>query len=191
MIHVYDCAQGSEEWHRLRSGKYTGTSAHKLLRYGAIEYALTEQSSFGGNFYTKRGHILEDEAINLYERLTGRHVDRPGFVTNDRFPDAGYSPDGLADLPLIECKAFNKKKHLSIYYGEPPFEVLAQIHFGLTICERKLAHLLIYNPDFAKKNDPDYNPKLALKIIEIKYNRNIANNFKRILGKETREILAA
>jgi YqaJ-like viral recombinase domain len=177
MVTIHSVPQGSDSWHALRAGKYTGSNAWKLLRYGAIDYALTEQSSFNGNFYTKRGHILEDEAIELYEAITGRHVERPGFVTNDEFPSCGYSPDGLDLTPTLEVKAFNIEKHLRIINGDIPFEVLAQVHFGLLICDRSCANLLPYNPDVE-------NPKEAFKIITIKRNRNIINNFKRILRKE-------
>lgn len=190
MITVHDdIEQGSQAWHDLRAGKYTGSNAHKLLRYGAIEYALTEQSSFGGNYWTKRGHQLEDEAIGLYEAIVGHRVGRPGFVTNDAFPGCGYSPDGLDDIPTIEVKAFNLKKHLRMIDGDIPFEVLAQVHFGLLICERPYSNLVPYNPELAKKEinglpNPLYDPRRALKIIRIDYSRAIANNFKRILEKE-------
>jgi hypothetical protein len=174
VITVHDeVIQGSHEWDHLRAGLYTGSNAHKLLKYGAIEYARTETSTFKGNYYTKRGHLLEDEAIELYEAIKKVKVPRPGFITNDEFPDCGFSPDGFPDEPIIECKAFNEKKHLSIYNGDIPLEVMAQIQFGLMICERPLAHLLIYNPELE--------PKLAFKIIEIKYNPKVGNNFKRIL----------
>lgn len=183
-IHT-DAPQGSEAWLKARDGKYTGTSAHKLLKYGVIEYARTANTGFTGNFYTRRGHVLEDESIGIYEAIRHCRVDRPDYVTNDQFPDCLFSPDGLCDGTLIECKAFNQKKHLSIYGGDVPFEILAQIHFGLLICELKQARLLIYNPEFAKPSNPLYDPKKAFKMIEVRYNRNIANNFKRILGKET------
>lgn len=67
--------------------------------------------------------------------------------------------------------------------------ILAQIHFGQLIWEKRGARLLIYNPNFAKKElngspNPNYDPKKALKVIDVKYNRNIQNNFKRILRKE-------
>ena len=114
MIKVHEVSQGSEAWHELRAGKYTGSNAHKILKFGAIPYSLTETGNFKGNFYTKRGHILEVEAIELYEAITGLKVDRPGFVTNDLYPSAGYSPDGLLDDQLIEIKCFDKKEHMKL-----------------------------------------------------------------------------
>lgn len=152
-------------------------------------YAIAEITGFGGNFYTRRGHILEDEAIDLYATITGHKVSRPGFVTNSKYLGCGYSPDGFdddLDIPL-EVKAFEPSKHMKMFNGVVTLKVLAQIYFGQFIWEKKGARLIIYNPDFAKKTidgepNPIYDPAKAFKIIEVKYSRNIMNNFKRILG---------
>lgn len=176
MIQIHELEQGADEWHKLRQGKYTGSNAHKLLKYGAIDYALTQASNFKGNFYTKRGGILEHEAIELYATIKQCTVTRPGFVTNTGYPLCGYSPDGLTDDRVVEVKCFNKTRHMQIFKGEIPIEVLAQVHFGMLICDKPYAHLVIYNPDL----DPTY----AFKSITIRATRNIQNNFKRILSQD-------
>lgn len=182
MIQIHDdIEQGTQAWLDVRNGKYTGSNAWKLLRYGATAFAQASNQASVDTRWTRRGHALEPEAISVYEAIRHCHVDRPGYVTNDQFPDCLFSPDGLVNGTIVECKAFNPNKHLAIYHGDIPFEVMAQVQFGMMLCELTLAHLVIYNPDFAKEGKP----KLAFKIIEIKANRNIANNFKRILGKET------
>lgn len=182
MITVHDCLQGTDAWHELRSGKYTGSNAHKLLTAGGKKviadgastlYALTGTDEFGGNFYTKRGHILEEEAIELYEAIKRQKVERPGFVTNTSFPACGYSPDGIVPDATIEVKCFNQAKHMAIYGGEIPLTVMAQLHFGMLICGKALARLVIYNPEL--------DPKLAFKIIEVKARRPITKNFNQIL----------
>lgn len=184
MIVVHEVTQGTLEWHELRQDKYTGSNAHKLLKFGAVKYAITEQQAFSGNFFTERGHLLEEEAIGLYEIINSCVVQRPGFVSNSLYPGCGYSPDGIQGSPgrrdrlrdvLLEVKCFNEKKHLAIAKGEVPVEILAQIHFGLLICGLTKARLILYNPDLA--------PELALKVIEVSFNRNIQNNFKKILSK--------
>lgn len=184
MIHVHEVIQGTDEWHALRAGKYTGSNAHKLLKYGAREFTLTQTTAFGGNFYTRRGHTLEEQAVDLYERIFKSSVERPGFVTNDTLPTCGYSPDGLTERLVIEVKCFNKTKHLKIFGGEIPVEILAQIHFGMMICDRSAAQLVIYNPDFMKPEDgSEPQPKLAFKSIDIKMSRTIRDNFKNIIKK--------
>lgn len=188
-IHVHDIEQGTPEWIELRSGLYTGTSGDKLLADAAktkivdgitSRYAAAENTGFGGNFFTKRGHILEEEAIELYEAITGHTVSRPGFITNDRYPSCGYSPDGHDDSLgiLLEVKCFNEQKHLEIYHakhpiGEIPRKILAQIYFGRLIWEKRRARLIIYNPDLEAD--------LAFKIIDLPFGRDIIANFKRIL----------
>lgn len=195
-VKLHEVAQNSKAWLALRAPLYTGSGAHKLLRYGAIEYSKAGQGSFKGNFWTKRGHLLEDQAIGLFERikqvkcLVNADGDRIGFVTNTRYPGCGYSPDGITDLWVVEVKCFDRKKHLAIYNtGVLPLEIMAQIQFGLMICERQVAYLVIYNPDFAKQvidgeRNPDYDPKKAIKIIEIKARPATHVNYRRILKKE-------
>lgn len=183
MIKIHDdIEQGTDEWLELRKDLYTGSNAHKLLKSSgkmkivdgvASPYALAEITGFAGNFYTKRGHILEDEAIELYEQIKKCTVERAGFVTNSKFPNCGYSPDGLRADRTLECKAFKEEKHMTMFRGELPITVLAQCHFGMLICGKKFCDLLIYNPDLEARE--------AFKIITIRYNPKIAANFKRIL----------
>jgi hypothetical protein len=171
VITIHRIKQGSDEWQAIRDGLYTGTSAEKLLRFGAIDYSLTARSDFSGNFFTKRGHLLEDEAVELYETVYETVVDRPGFVTNSLFPTCGYSPDGLDGAYLIEVKCFDVKGHMEIVNGNVPFKVVAQIHFGMLICGKRKARLIAYNPKIE-------NDDMALHIVEYRRNPAIDKNFK-------------
>lgn len=200
MITIHDIEQGTPEWLKMREELYTGSNAHKLLEHankvrivdGKVSpYAIAEITGFKGNFYTDRGHMLEEEAIELYEQITGKNVDRPGFVTNSKWPGSGYSPDGTVTDRTIEVKSFNVEKHKKLIAGELDIKILAQVHFGQLICGKKLTDFVAYNPVFAKKEfivngfpvpNPDYDPKSALVIITIKHNPKIAANFKRILS---------
>jgi hypothetical protein len=170
---VRDVEQGSEEWLAARDGKYTGTSAIRLLKYGDIEYSRTQVSDFRGNFFTKRGHILEDQAIEIYQAVYGEVVDRPGYVLNDEFPRCLFSPDGLTDTRVIEVKCFNAEKHMAMRAGDIPVSIKAQIHFGMLISGLRAARLVIYNPDV--------DSALAFKAIDIPYQPAIESNFRRRL----------
>lgn len=199
MVIVHDVEQGSEAWLKLREGLYTGSNADKLLSYATsfkiiagerIAYALTELSKFGGNFWTKRGHLLEDEAIALYEDIKHVVVARPGMITNTKYPGCGYSPDGWPPIPLLEVKCFDVKKHMELIRGRIPLKVLAQIHFGLLITERPYAELIAYCP----RRDPETGEYLLpikdqFKIIRINRSPAILANFRRIL-KKAREYAA-
>ena len=177
MIVLHDCTQGSEEWHSLREGLYTGSNAEKFLKHGKIDYALNHLNSFRGNRWTERGHLLEDEAIDLYEQIRQISVLRPGFITNDKYPDFGYSPDAI-DSALIEVKCFDEPSHLELIRAKKiddiPLKVLAQVYFGLTITELPLAYLIPYHPKIK-------DPKERFKIIEIPPKRAVISNFKKIM----------
>ncbi|MHB8600891.1 MAG: YqaJ viral recombinase family protein [Ktedonobacteraceae bacterium] len=138
-VTIHTVEQGSPEWLAARDGKYTGTSAAKLLKYGIIEYSKTATSTFTGNWFTRRGHELEPQCLEIYEAIKKCKVLRPGYVTNSDFLDCLFSPDGVTEDTLLECKAFNEKKHSAIYNGDIPFEIQAQIHFGMLITELKQA----------------------------------------------------
>jgi len=191
--------QGTPEWLARREGLYTGSGADKLLMFagqlkvvrGVVsKYSIAEITGFGGNYHTKRGHLLEDKAIELYCLIRKCTVEFPGFVTNTKYPGCGYSPDGWMPERLLEVKCFERKKHLDMYHGNIPFKVLAQIHFGLFLTNRPECDLIIYNPEFAMKEidgvpNPDYDPKLAFKIINIKRKGSICQNFRRVLKVAT------
>lgn len=177
MIQVHDVEQGTDQWLELRAGKFTGSNADKLLSFGAIDYSLTESGKFRGNFWTKRGHILEKEAIELYEQIKNTSVERVGFVTNSSWPAAGYSPDGLLSDRTIEVKCFDIKKHKEILSGAIPFKVLAQIHFGMLICDKNQVDLIVYNPS------QELEVKDQFKIFNIKGKRQIKSNLNNILTR--------
>lgn len=202
MITYHDIEQGTPEWKELRADRYTGSNADKLLQYAGrtrltdgeiTPYAIAEITGFKGNFYTRRGHLLEDQAIALYQKITGEtgiRIDdnrRVGFVTNEKYPHCGYSPDDIYPDKTIEVKAFEVKKHLAMIEGDIPLKVLAQCYFGMLICDKKLCDLLLYNPTFAKKeidgkHNPYYHPRKALVIHTIQWKSSIAKNFDRILA---------
>lgn len=155
MIRIFstdEIEQGSDLWHDMRNRYATGTDAYDLLRGKTVDEVLAKKqaSTFRGNYYTRRGHILEDEAKSLYSELY-QPVENAGFVTNSKYPRAGVSPDGLVgEDGLVECKAFNEKRHLKVYESLDP-HIIAQVQFQLFVTERKWCDLVLFNPDI----DPD------------------------------------
>ena len=147
-IHYYDdLVQGREEWLAIRENKISGSTAHKLLGKGipSLNSFNSSDSNFGGNFATKRGHLLEDEAIELYEAIKGVKVLKTGLVTNDKYPLAIYSPDGYLEDRTIEVKCFLPKAHLEAI-KRPSLKILAQCYFGQIILEKNLTDLILYCP---------------------------------------------
>lgn len=172
MIQFHEVEQNSPEWFELRAPLYTASEAYKLLKLGKFK---KEKSNFKGNKYTRRGHLLEPEALELYHAIKGTTSLSHGFVTNTKYPNAGASPDDLTHDTYVEVKCFGEDRHIKCSINQPP-EIVAQIQFGMMVTEYKKADLVLYNPDIEDN-------KMCLFIIEIKRNKNIHDNFKRILGE--------
>jgi hypothetical protein len=171
MIRYYYMEQRSPIWHKYREGKWTGSTAIDLLR-GKLTPPQSDNNY--DNKYMLRGRVLEPLAIEAYERKTGRSVAHYGFITNSKYPHAGYSPDGVDhDGNLLEVKCLNTEKHNAIISGDLPIptEYLAQIQFGLLITGIEKAKLILYNPD----------AEVVLHVTDILPNADIQANLKRKL----------
>ncbi len=174
-IHYYDeIEQGSEEWKLLRAGKISGSTAHKLLgkTLPKLSSFNNANDTFTGNFATKRGHLLEPEAIEIYERINGVKVLLTGYVTNDKYPNCLYSPDGYLDDRTIEVKCFLPKHHLECIQRTDT-KILAQCHFGQMIMEKPLTDLILYCP----KSEVPIDQMFVVK--QLKENSKIQDNFKK------------
>lgn len=167
MIIWHDVEQGSPKWFKLREGLWTGSKAIRLLQ----GKSLPIEAQWGGNNATRRGHALEVAAIREYERKYRTKVQRPGFVTNTVYPNAGYSPDGIDHAWLLEAKAFAGQRHEDLVAEKIPLIVLVQILFGMIITGKRKARLLAFNPE----------NEVQLVVVEITYEKLIGNNIRRKL----------
>ena len=177
MLTILEVKQNSPEWYKAREGKVTGSIVEGLLTKG-LDHALKQNlNRTHGNFYTQRGHILEEEAVELYEQIHDVKLQRPGMVINDLYPNAACSPDAI-DLSiecLIEIKCFIAKNHNAIQNETLiPFKIMSQLQFHMMICELQVARLVMYNPDI---EDHDQ----AYREIEVKANKAIQGNMARKL----------
>ena len=148
IIPTNEVEQGTPKWLELRSKYVTATDCYDLIKGTPISELLARKTnnSFKGNYYTQRGHDLEPYAKYVYSQLY-QPVTDAGFIINDLYPNAGYSPDGLvADNGLVEVKCFNVKRHLDVYQNLDP-HIICQIQFGLLISGRDWCDLVLYNPD--------------------------------------------
>jgi len=167
--------QGTSEWLEAREGLITGSIADKLLKYRLGDATLENYKHTRDTFYTKRGRLLEDEAIELYEAIHKCKVARPGLIFNSKYTNAACSPDGIDRPHLIEVKAFAEKNHNEVRdYKSIPFKIMAQLQFNMMICDLKVARLIMYNPDLA-------DPKEAYREIEVIRLPKIQANLKRRL----------
>lgn len=175
MITIHEVEQNTPEWDELHKGRWTGSTAIKLLQ----GKQLPKWGGFEGNKYTKRGKVLEHIALREYARETDIEPLTAGFVTNSEYINAGCSPDGLTGDTLLEVKCLNGERHEKLIKGDIPIEYLAQIHFGMVICDLKKAQLLAFNPEYEQQ----------LTIIDIPYDPEIADNIRTKLDADSRGMI--
>ncbi|MDP4226023.1 MAG: YqaJ viral recombinase family protein [Bacteroidota bacterium] len=182
-IKIHNVDQNSEEWLELRKGKVTASNAYILLKKGVNAAIAANNGESGGGFYAARGHILEEEAIEIYQEVTGKKVHKVGFITNDKYPNCGWSPDGW-DV-AVESKSFKVEKHLACC-KELPIEVYCQVQFGMMIGELPEMDVILYNPDIEDS-------KLCFKIITVKRDDELIKRFEQKLevNDGSREELSA
>jgi hypothetical protein len=148
---IHTMPQRSEEWFKVRLGKFTGTDLDKLMPTPkqtvddfnsaqiAIIYRVAAERMTGlakgsdwGSVPKEWGIETEAEARIAYSFATGYAVEEVGFVEFDEW--FGVSPDGLVPDPLVpggvELKCPNSDTHLR--YLVKPDDLIAD--YGLQ-CE--------------------------------------------------------
>ena len=104
--------QRSEEWFEARRFCLTASDVASVIgrnKFKTSVSVLLEKlgisKAFGGNEATAHGQLYEDEAIDIYEARTGKHVLRPGIEYHKTLKGVAGSPDGITrDGILLEIK---------------------------------------------------------------------------------------
>jgi hypothetical protein len=157
MIQVFDCEQGSPEWHACRLGIPTASSFATVMAKGEgktrREYMLKligerltgEPSKSYSNEHMERGKEMEAEARDMYEFMKDVDCTRVGFIRNG---DKGCSPDSLiGDVGGSEIKT--KLPHLQLdvlLRNRLPPEHVAQCQGFLWVAEREWVDFVSYWP---------------------------------------------
>lgn len=159
--YIFDITQGSEEWLKIKEGKFTGTCASDLLMDDKCkgwqnlikriaEERFTgescESDKFSGNKFTERGLELEPVAILQYEFESFNNVTTVGFVQHSEF--IGCSPDGLINdngLIQVKCPIFNTMLE---YHKDKtvPTDYFKQMQFELFATDREYNIFYAYHP---------------------------------------------
>lgn len=181
--------QGSQEWLEMRSKYITCSNAETLLTRGknfCIEAnrLAAKRITPNGNGYAERGHAIEAEMrdeLNAFLEPMGMRLETCAFITNAKYPDAGYSPDGLIvpldkpcwweeDFIPVEFKAYNDvvvrqvggvkqevvtNKHLKATkdFDEVPLLARAQCQMEMLMTDTDTLCLVLANPDAVDGED--------------------------------------
>ena len=130
-----DLEQGSDAWLEIRKKFITGTDAARLMRGETVENILRDkaQSKSIQTFYTVRGHVLEEDAKELYGKLNGVEIQNVGFVINDKYNHCGVSPDGLlGDDCVVEVKCFKPEVQMREFKNLTP-AIIAQTQYEIDL----------------------------------------------------------
>lgn len=161
-LQIFDCEQGTPEWHAARCGVVTASvfdavmaqgrggapseTRKKLMFQLAAEIITGEHvPTWTGNQHTERGHKMEDQVRALYESTSDAECRQVGFIRRGRI---GCSPDTLVgDDGLLEIKT--KLPHLQIaavLSGTLPSEHKAQVQGQLLVTGRQWCDFRSYWP---------------------------------------------
>lgn len=154
---IHNLEQGTDEWLDVRKGKFTASNANTISvnGKGLNTYALevfTETIALPEPGYTnsdiERGNDLEDQAIDIYELITGNSVHKVGFVQYSKH--IGCSPDGLVgDDGLVEVKCPKNRVFVEHMLGmDIPKEYYMQMQMQMFCTKRKWCDFIVYNPNF-------------------------------------------
>lgn len=104
--------QRTPEWFEARRTRLTASDVASVIGRNKFKTSMDVMldkfgmgTPFEGNEATAHGEKYEDEAIDIYERQTGKKVLRYGLIHHPTIEGVAGSPDGITeDGILIEVK---------------------------------------------------------------------------------------
>lgn len=181
---IHNFEQGSDDWHKIRLGKFTGTNAYPVANQGkGLETLCDEKASeiltgkvndYFKNEAMERGNELEYNSLLTYEFMTGNTVKQVGFVERNKY--IGYSPDGLVnDDGLIEIKNMTNKIYFRYALNRKiKPEHYSQMQYGMMVCKKKWCDYVVTNSNFDDRPiiivrvypDYEYRKKICLGLLK-------------------------
>lgn len=164
---IIDVEQNSDEWKKIRCGRFTASGMDQIITPTGKQSGQTEKyvnqiiaeiitgepaNSFKGNSNTDRGHALEDEASDYYAMLTGTEPKKVGFCISDDgllgcSPDRFIGDDEYLEiktcLPHVMVEAYKKERKAPGFLEQ---DHRPQTQCGLYVTERKRAITMLYCP---------------------------------------------
>lgn len=186
--------QGSEAWHRMKLGKFTGSkfadvlarnkntgepikAYHDLIWKVVVERMTGEPTESADSYSLRWGRDVEKFARSEYELATGNTVEQVDFIPHPVFEFVGCSPDGLvgSDSGIeIKCPKVSAV-HLERYISGVPTEYVPQIQGCMWVTGRSMWDFVSYDPRMPESHrlliitvqrDQAYIDKLQQAVIE-------------------------
>lgn len=159
---IYDnLTQGTEEWIKVRLGKFGGTDAQAVAtngkgletlvfqKVGEIKTGRPAKEPYT-NSDIERGNDLESTARSAYEMETGNTVLEVGYIELNDY--VGVSPDGLVgEDGLIEIKCPTDANFIRFMFDkkiDPKY--IYQMQHQLFVTERKWCDFVVFNDNLNK-----------------------------------------
>lgn len=153
------------EWLTARMGKITGTRLKDLVvkrgtgkKIGFYEL-IAERIGLpaDGENPMDRGHRLEDEAVERYEEMTGKKVDKAMVIwSREDNLDIAVSPDGMIEgteeTEALEIKCLSSARHIEAYLTK---QIPDEYHY------QKLQYFIV-NDKLQKLTFAFYDPRLKV-----------------------------
>jgi hypothetical protein len=163
---IHDCKQRSEEWIKLRCGKFTASQFKRLIpgvrqtkewSDGQLKYIAEIASQRATGIVPKKyisesmegGIENEDAARTAYEFTQDCEVKQVGFVELDEW--VGCSPDGLVnDDGLTEYKCPDSSSHMlyRVFINTLVENYNWEVQGQLYVTDRKWCDLVSFDPRF-------------------------------------------
>jgi predicted phage-related endonuclease len=153
------------EWLTARMGKITGTRLKDLVvkrgtgkKIGFYEL-IAERIGLpaDGENPMDRGHRLEDEAVERYEEMTGKKVNKEMVIwSREDNQDIAVSPDGMIEgteeTEALEIKCLSSARHIEAYLTK---QIPDEYHY------QKLQYFIV-NDKLQKLTFAFYDPRLKV-----------------------------
>lgn len=163
--------QGSQEWHRMRSGVITGSRVHDIIKQGRAKGSYSEARAKYMNELIAQvctgllpdeinakqlswGKDNEPKALELYDPWGDKNVSQIPFVYGLNMR-CGVSPDALVgDNGALEIKCpWTTAQFIDqLLDGEPKPEYTTQVQFSLWILKRDYWDFMNFDPRMKKNN---------------------------------------
>jgi predicted phage-related endonuclease len=153
------------EWLTARMGKITGTRLKDLVvkrgtgkKIGFYELIAERIGLPADNENPMdRGHRLEDEAVERYEEMTGKKVDKAMVIwSREDNQDIAVSPDGMIEgtdeTEALEIKCLSSARHIEAYLTK---QIPDEYHY------QKLQYFIV-NDKLQKLTFAFYDPRLKV-----------------------------